>query len=508
MKNITRALALLLALILVLGLVVTGFAEGAGAAGTGYTITVNNAIGGQIYNLYKILDLSVSEDKEAFSYTVNSQWNDFFKSAGEGTAAGAGLTYVDINDQGYVTWKTTKASEAEYAAFARAAEEFAKTKPLTALSTETITAGSTTQSFTFTVTDPGYYLITSTLGTKAIVDTTPTNPNATVQEKNQAPSNEKLVKENSTGIFGKVNDADIGDTIDFQSTITVQAGAENYVFHDEMSVGLTFKSNSIVVKKNGTIVNENSYTIKTKDGTDDTKTNDTTCTFEIAFNQSFLDSLSPNDSIVITYSAELNNQATIGATGNTNTSKVSYGDKNHTSTTPPSTTTTYTWGFEVLKHATDDETKLLKDAKFVLLNEGKTQVAKFDTDGKFTGWENKPAEGQQYGNSSILVTDQYGKIKIEGIDSAKYYLSEIEAPAGYNKLKDDKLVEIKTTTTNGTENTATMTMEELTVKVANSTGTELPSTGGIGTTVFYVVGGILAVGAAVLLVTKKRMERG
>lgn len=502
MKNITRVLALLLALILVLGLVVTGFADDGGATGTGYTITVNNAVGGQSYKLYKILDLSVSEDRDAFSYTVNSNWEDFFKSASEGTAAGAGLTYVDINDQGYVTWKTTKASEAEYAAFARAAEEFAKTKALTAVSENSPSAGNSTQTITFNVAEPGYYLITSTLGTKAIVDTTPTNPNATVQEKNQAPSNEKLVKEDSTGNFGKVNDADIGDTIEFQSTITVQAGAENYVFHDKMSNGLTLKPETISVKKGTADVEKANYTVKTANSTDnDTKTNDG-CTFEIKFNQAFCDNLAANDSIVITYSATLNESATIGSEGNENESHVSYGENN--SVTPGSVTKTYTWSFNVEKHAQTEDGKALANAEFVLLNSDKTEVAVF-TNWLFSSWATTTEQNSTWADNNKLKTGDDGKFEVKGLDAGTYYLKEIQAPAGYNKLKDPKEVKIEPTQDNITN---TITLTPVTVKVVNQTGTEMPSTGGIGTTVFYVVGGILAVGAAVLLVTKKRMERG
>lgn len=487
MKNITRVLALLLALILVLGLVVTGFADGAGN-----TITIENAISKQTYKIYKMLDLSVSAEKDAFSYTVNSDWDDFFKAGSETTTAGPGNAYVTIDDQGYVTWNASK----KIAEFAKAAETFANTLPSTAcIGTETPT---TDGNITFSNLAPGYYLVTSSLGTNAIVDTTPTKQAVTIGEKNQAPSNKKEVKEDSTSTYGQVNDADIGDKIEFKSTITAQAGAKKYVFHDNMSSGLTLIPGEITVTTNDSTVNaENNYTLKTSGLSDG-------CAFEVELEKSFCDRLTAGQEIIITYAATLNANAVVGTGGNTNTSRVSYGD--NATATPDSTTTTYTWGFDVLKHKTNEEQKVLEGAKFVLLNEEKTQVAKFDTDGKLTGWENKPGESQPYDNSSILVTNQSGKIKIEGIDSAKYYLSEIEAPAGYNKLKEDKLVEIKPT--NGTENTATMTMEELTVKVANSTGTELPSTGGIGTTVFYVVGGILAVGAAVLLVTKKRMERG
>ena len=104
-----------------------------------------------------------------------------------------------------------------------------------------------------------------------------------------------------------------------------------------------------------------------------------------------------------------------------------------------------------------------------------------------------------------ITTETTGKFTIQGLDSDTYYLTETKAPGGYNKLKDAVKITIANDgTVKVGENTTTVTE----VQIENKTGTKLPSTGGIGTTVFYVVGGILAVGAAVLLVTKKRMERG
>ena len=117
--------------------------------------------------------MSVNEDQTAYSYTVNSAWANFFRSPD-----GKGLTYVSIDTLGYVPWKTG----ADVAAFAKDAEAFAKN--LTALNT---IAADKDGDITFSGLEAGYYLVTSTLGTKATVGTTPGNPNPEIQEKNEAP---------------------------------------------------------------------------------------------------------------------------------------------------------------------------------------------------------------------------------------------------------------------------------------------------------------------------------
>lgn len=489
MKHTTRILALLLALVLCLGLSVTAFAtEGATQTTGNCSITVENAKKDQTYKLYKMLDLTVNVANEAYSYTLNSDWTNFF------TAPGKGSTYVTITD-GYVTWKTG----ANEAAFAKDAEEFAKT--LTAKQEYT---AQNDESHTFSGLDAGYYLVTSTLGTKAAVNTTPGAQNPTIQEKNGVPSNEKKVEEDSeagkTDAYGYVNDADFGQEVNFQSTITAQAGAESYVFHDTMSTGLTFGRVTSVTLNDQTLNAEN-YEVKT---TTEEGKKDTNCTFEVVFKQTFCDALEPNDKIVISYTATLNENAVVGDAGNFNESKLTYGEDGKFSTTP-SKTTTYTWAFDVLKIGDGDKNKPLENAQFVVLNHEKNKVAKFTTDGKFDGWFNIPGEGTEWDTASVLSTNAQGKIHVKGLDSGNYWLKEVKAPDGYNMMKEEKEVVIVKTKA---ENKLTLSCAPVTVEVNNQSGALLPSTGGMGTTIFYVLGGILAVGAAVLLVTKKRMERG
>lgn len=481
MKHVKRIVGFVLALVMVLAL-----SAGVFAAGTN-TITVKNAVSGQKYELYKILDLSVNENKTAYSYTVNSTWADFFK-----ISDGKGLTYVNIDTQGYVTWK----DGADVAAFAKDAEAFAK--GLTAL--RTITADKDGD-ITFSDLEAGYYLVTSTLGTKATVGTTPGNPNPEIREKNEVPTNVKTVEEDSTGKYGSTNDADIGQTVNFKSTITAQPGAENYVFEDTMSAGLTYK-NDAKVYTDETMTTElaaANYTVNNNSG--DGKT------FTITFQQSYLDMITVETKLYVKYSATLNESAVVGLGGNENKSTLKYGDASNTKSTPDSKTITYTWDMDVLKYGNNNKGNVLKDAQFVLLNKDKDKVAVV-ANGKLTGWENVPAAGEDgtvtWPANTVLTTNAQGKIKISGLDSDTYYLREIKAPAGYNTLKED--VEVVITGATKAEGSATLTYTTVVAEINNQSGTELPSTGGMGTTVFYILGSVLVLGAAVVLVTRKRMK--
>lgn len=480
MKKATKFLALLLALVLTMGLGVTAF-----AAGTN-TITVRNAVSGQKYELYRILDLVVNDNKTAYSYTVNSAWANFFKNPD-----GKGLTYVNIDAQGYVTWK----EGTDVAAFAKDAEEFAE--DLTALNA--ITASSDGD-ITFNGLEAGYYLVTSTLGTKATVGTTPESPNAEIREKNQAPSNEKQVQEDSTGNYGSANDADIGQTVNFKSTITAQPGAENYVFEDTMSAGLTYNKDAKVYTDEAmtTELAAGNYTVNNNPS--DGKT------FTITFEQSYLDTITAATKLHVKYSAVLNKNAKVGTTGNLNESVLKYGDDSNTRSTPKSETITHTWEMKVYKYAQNESReKALAGAKFTLSKEanGSNPIALIDEGNNVY----RVAKADEENTVTEITTDATGKFTIKGLDSDTYYLTETKEPDGYNKLTGPVVVRI------GNDGKveykkADGSFEEVSeIRVLNKSGTELPSTGGVGTTIFYVLGGILAVGAAVLLVTKKRMEQ-
>lgn len=474
----TKLLSLILAIALVFSFASSVMATQEGT--TGGSITIDNAVVGQTYNAYQILYIeSYNATSGAYAYKANSAWENWLKTQ---------TTYVSFDSQGYVTW----VKGADAAAFAKAAQAYVTTNKLSA----DVTEEAKSTEVKFEDLKLGYYLIDTTLGTLCSLDTT--NPSVTIKEKNGVPTAEKGVKEDSTEKFGKTNDADIGQTVEFQATITAQAGAENYVLHDKMSKGLTF-GNVTGVTLNDETVGDKNYIIKTSGLDDD-------CTFEIVFIQDFCDTLKANDKIVVSYTATLNENAVVGLDGNKNEIVLEYGDKNQSTKTTTSETITYTWDLDILKYANGDESKVLQGAQFILLNSDKTKVATV-VNGKLTGWADVPAAGENgsitWPANTVLTTNEQGKIEIDGLDADTYYLRETKAPDGYNKLDKDKEVKITGATKGESE---TLTYTTVVAKVNNQSGTELPSTGGMGTKMFYVFGSILVLGALVLLVVRRRMR--
>lgn len=472
-----KIISVLLALVMTLALSVSALAAGEGS------ITIDNAVVDKTYTIYRIFDLnSHSDDYKAINYKVSAKWSAFFEEDADG------LKYVDIDNQGYVTWK----KDASAPKFAAAAIAFAEAKGI-ANDGQKKAAGNT---LTFTGLDLGYYLVKSDLGALCSLDTT--MPNVTIQEKNAKPTAEKEVQENSTQKWGKTNDANIGDTVNFKTTINVVDGQpKDYILHDTMSEGLTFKTDSVVVKiGNQTLAAGTNYTVSTS--------NDDGCTFEVHFKDS---SLKVNDIVVVTYSATVNEKAVIAGEGNPNETHLSYTNTDSTKgTTTPSETRTYTWQFDVLKYAevtkadsSTREEKPLSGAVFILSknNKGEAPIALISEDNNVY----RVAKADETNTVTEITTDSTGKFTIKGLDSDTYYLIEKTAPAGYNTLKEAVEIVIA----NNGKVTYNGTVVD-TVKVLNQTGTELPSTGGMGTTIFYVLGGVLMAGAFVMLVVRKRMR--
>ena len=481
-----KFVSVLLALAMTLALSVSAL-----AAGTN-TITVTGAQEGETYNIYKMLDLSVNLEKGAYTYTVNENWTDFF------TAPGAGAAYVTITD-GYVAWNAEKDNAADKEAFGKAAATYAAEKKITpAADAQTPDEN---KDITFTGLDSGYYLITSTNGTLAMTVTTPKNPNATINEKNPDSTIDKQVQEDSTGKYGDKNDADIGQTVNFQVTINVKKGAKNYVMHDEMTEGLTFNANSVKVFNGANEVAGENYTVKTTDR------KDSTCTFEIEFKQTYLDTITADTTLTVEYSATLNENAKVGE-AETNKAKLTWGDNSHTEWMP---TETYTWKIDVYKYTVvkateegkENTEKGLANAQFVLYKmvNGVKNYAIVDANNKITGWTTNAYNSAEAVKASVIITPDDGTFTITGLDSDTYYLEEIVAPAGYNVLSGP----VKVIINDKGEVIYNETVVD-TVKVLNQSGTELPSTGGMGTTIFYVLGGVLMAGAFVLLVVRKRMR--
>ena len=478
MKLSRKILSLVLALAMVMGLATTAFAEEGGETTTNGSITITNALSGETYNAYQILYLESYDAKNnIYAYKANSAWKEWLETQNK---------YVSVNPQGYVTW----VKGADPADFAKAAKGQLSGKTADGHVTPNADGSATISNLQL-----GYYLVDSTVG--ALCELNTTKPNMKITDKNERPTIEKEVQEDSDEKWGDVNDADIGQTVNFKSTVSAKPGARNYVVHDKMDSHLEFGSVTSITAGNKTLTEgaNSDYTVVT------TGLNDG-CTFHIVFNQTYLDSITADTDIVINYTAKLTSDA-VADTGYVNDTWLDYGDNQHTE---HDTTTTYTWKLPIYKYHMDGETKTaLAGAEFILYkgSEENREYAQVDN-GKLTGWTKEKAK------ATTLVSDAEGKIAVEGLDADTYYLEETKAPGGYNKLAGPvKVVISHTVTGEGAQMTHTLkqdTTDVEKVEIENKSGTELPSTGGIGTTIFYVLGSILVIGAVVLLIAKKRMS--
>lgn len=473
MKHAKKFASLLLALVMVFALATTAF-----AAGTNGSITISNPVDGQTYNAYLMFELeSYNTETGAYSYKITEAWREF-------VTTGAGKDYFSIDDQDYVTLKdgVTVADDSDAAAtIAKAAVAYAASKNLTPAATLPKDGSYTATGLTL-----GYYVVDSSLG--ALCGLTTTEPSATIREKNEVPVPEKTVKEDSTGNYGESNTAQIGDTVEFKTVIHAKKGAQNYKLHDQMEAGLTLNQNSITVKVGETALTKGTdYTVAFNVACKDKNGADATCDFEITFSNDYLSTITTDTDIVVTYTAILNENAEIADATNDNDTVLDYGDASNTEW---SETVTKTYQFEVLKYAANDTEKNPLAGATFQLKDASGNVVKLV---KVSDTEYRVANGDETGAVDSFTTVASGKIVIKGVDLDSYTLVETAAPAGYNKLKDPVAVTVLAT-------------NALTVEVPNASGTELPSTGGMGTTIFYVLGSILVIGAAVLLVTKKRMS--
>lgn len=377
-----------------------------------------------------------------------------------------------------------------------------------------------------------------------------------ITAKTDAPTVEKKVYEddkyNQNGGYGigynDVADHDMGTAVSFHLIGSVpdmsRYDTYKYIFHDTLSAGLTLNGDSIKV-----------YVASDKAGTDKAVISGwekavNGQSFTVSFeNLKTVSNVSQNKYIIVEYTATLNQNAVVGLDGNPNTVYLEYsnkpdasgsGDTNNTGKTPEDKVIVFTYELDTTKVDGQNNTEKLQGAEFVLYKKvtkdgtEKELYAVVNSDGKVTGWAEATtttADGKTtitYPVGSKLTSDAKGLFKVIGLDDGTYYLKETKAPAGYNLLSTDIEVKITATTTNvqtwtdgqassaltnlavtagGTAGTGDTSSGIAGITIANNKGSTLPETGGIGTTIFYVLGGVLVVGAAVLLVTKKRMER-
>ena len=457
MKHLKKLTTLLLALALVLSLSVTGFAATVtladGASGSA-SITValpSGVTASNTYKIYKVFDATTNGT--SISYTLVSG-----KSG-----APEGFT---VDTAGNVSFSGTSLSQENIAAI----DAYVTDSDLMA----TVVTDGTESSFTVEGLPYGYYYITTTTGSVVTVDST--HPDATVQDKNTAPELDKSITgAGSIDEAGEKALAQVGKTVSYSVTITVGNGAENYVFHDQMSAGLQYNGD-VSVTAAGSAVAESNYDTATAEGD----------TITVTFHNDFLSQLSAGTKLVISYTATVTSDALTMDPAN-NTAWLDYGHEPSSNSTPKDETEVYNARFTVTKE--DGEGDPLAGAGFVIQNAaGKYYQLK---DGKVS-WVDSIDDATEY------TSDETGAVTpFTGLENGTYTLVEKTVPDGYNKADD----------TSFTINAADFTSGNLdqSATVVNNAGSELPSTGGRGTAALYNVGIFLMLSALVLLVTKKRM---
>jgi len=460
-KKLT-ALMLLAAFVLAFIVPVTAMAD---TTKTG-TITITNTTADNVYKVYKVFDANGDGTHIVYNL-VNGKTN-----------APAGFT---VDGNGYVTYTGDSTDKTKLAAddIAAIAEYVKNDKPI-----KVVTA--TGNSVAVDGLAPGYYYITTTTGTA--VSVTSTNPNATVKDKNDAPVLDKKITGVTDGSFdkdGKKALAQVGTTVSYTATIEVKTGAVGYVFHDTMESSLQYDATSLKVQVDDIDVAISNYSTVTAQGD----------TITLTFDDEWIKT-QVGKTITITYNATITSDA-LTTDSATNTAKLNYGHNGHINTTPEKTTDTYNAKFTVTK--TDKENQPLAGAGFVIaktVGEGpNAETLYYKKENEKVSWVENST-----GATELKTTDATGGnvLIFTGLADGTYTLVEKTVPDGYNKA-DDYTFTIK-------QGDYGQTNLEQSITVVNQSGAELPSTGGMGTTIFYVLGAVLVVGAGVLLVTKKRMS--
>ena len=497
MKRVKRVLALLAAFALVLAMAVPAFADEAK-----YKITIKNSVG--TYEAYQIFKGDL--EKNVLS---NIEWGTGVTEAGKNAFEGKTAAQVA---------KTLENNETAAKVFATEISKYLGT-----------VAGEGTDEITGL--SAGYYLIKneSVNGNEAYTDfILEVVKDVEITPKGQKPTLEKQIKHND-GEWGVVGDNQIGDTVEFRTitTVPITTGYTeyDYTIFDEMSTGLTSDvkdASGITIKINDEEKLDSSYYTVT--------VNANKFSVKVDILKAIREGkIAEGNKLYTYYTGVLNEDANVYDKGNQqNTAYLQYSNNPHDTTkgeTPHVTVYDWTFKMNVQKIDGADKEKELKDAKFVLSKNGAVDLGTIDENGTPTKTENLiklvyDSENSTYrvataSDKNITYVMTAGNITIKGLDDAvDYYLYETKAPAGYNRLTEPVKFKINATyDETGDSCTAVSTkvgdkaaVTGLKVSVENNAGTTLPSTGGMGTTVFYVVGGGLMAVAVVLLVTKKRME--
>ena len=497
MKHARKLASLLLALVMVFALATTAFAqEVPGTDGKEGSITISNAAKGETYTIYKLFDATVNADGSSIAYT--------------GEIPASLSTYFTADVNGYIS-ATPEAKDGENMS------EGLKTalKAWTADATVTATATSDGSALTFKGLALGYYVVTTSQG-EQLISVDSTMKDVTIVDKNSSTPKDLTKTASKDDVF-------IGDTV----TYTVRFKTSNYYGAGKDAkeiLSYTIEDTLPDFLNNVTVTSISVNNDAIQDQTGATPQFDSNKKIVIDWydevNKQFL--YDNGATITITYTAVVTEKATIDGAGNTNKVTVTWTTKGDEPPVPgklEEEKTIYTYAIALKK--VNDKGQALPGAIFKFPFYVKSTA---DADGAYIYAGDTAGEGL----TNQITTPESGVIVVKGVKSGSYEIKEDTAPAGYNKLTAPVTVEaVKTgeTTThitvyldkdgNKVDESAKVTEVKVdidtiaatAVVVVNKAGTELPSTGGMGTTIFYVLGAVLVVGAGVLLVTKKRMNR-
>jgi len=532
--------ALLLALTLLLGLGVTAFADGEKG-----TITLDNPQQGQGYTAYKIFDVAYDNatDPTKYSYTIQSEsewfddvllymgstWSETEKKF-EGNAVeadqttgvytGHGLTFTPVpaDPDLYMVTVEDGFSAPKFSNYlkGKVTGDTADSKlvnlgiKLTEQSNGTVEA---------TGLDLGYYFVSSTSG--ALCNLTTTAPEVTIHDKNDVTFEKDADKKDGV---------EVGQTIHYTLTGKVPdtTGFKDYTYKitDTMSKGLSFNNDiKVYLSKDDELDTTVDTDITEKPEYWEEVQNPTTgCTFELNFKAIKLnEDKHVGEYIFVTYSATVNEQAVTVISENKAVLTYSNdpNDSTKTQTITPDPPKVYSAKIVIDKYERkdnpNDKSTKLEGAQFVLYRVDETTKAQeyyhYDETAKTVSWYTlkngetlkEVLDDATQTKITVKTTDDNGEASFEGLEDGTYYLLETKAPQGYNLLTEAKDVVIEEYVEEAGDTPERIAAKlTATAKVANNAGSLLPSTGGIGTTIFYVAGAVLVAGAVVLLILRRR----
>ena len=506
MKKMKKIFALVIAMIMVLGMSTSVFAativvESGTTAADG--TESQDVLNGETYKAYKILNYTsdTTVDPAAYSYYLTKAEYDVENENGLGKlleSVGFEFTASADGTQYYVN-NADDLDETIASDIYDIKDKIASV----AIASATATATADKQAV-FSNLATGYWFVTSSVG--ALCSLQSYDDEAMIVEKNTMITDQKAVDENSDNV-------QVGDVLTYTITLTDGKGTNlEAKIIDTMSKGLTYNDNATATANGTPLTKGTDFTVTKKtlaaedvaEGADYEGMQVGTTIVTYTFTADVMEKLEENQKIIVTYTATVNTDASIdGSISNTEVTQYSKQETNGNTVDSDMTdmTVNKTDGEDALKGAqfklyrTDEDLEL--DHVDVLLREL--------TDEELEAADIEKADDTVYytvdptGTNLIDMAQKdedgkylYSTAVVYGLDKdSTYYLEETKAPEGYNKLDEEKTVDLGSTTS---------------IDVENHAGSVLPSTGGIGTTIFYIIGAILVIGAGVVLVTRRRMN--